>query len=220
MKQASAGTRQCFGNVVERRSLTMNGSLIAIEAQGGNQRGRNCRVPFDCLHLVGHNLIRRAMALAGIASGACPWQVSFKGALQTFGAFPADALLNRVAGRLVRRPGGRDRNPRCWEPPGPIRTSTPQAPAQTLQVPSQATSQLQKPCCKNHLQKFKCHSSCVPFSSLFHPWSFCARDAVMHSIFAHDEIAVEVFGTSRWPTIKNPSSYCRRRDLCPAECTD
>jgi hypothetical protein len=35
------------------------------------------------MHLVGYNLIRRVMAVAAFASGASPWQISFKGALQT-----------------------------------------------------------------------------------------------------------------------------------------
>jgi putative transposase len=39
------------------------------------------------MHLVGYNLIRRAMALAAFESGRCPWQVSFKGTLQTLNAF-------------------------------------------------------------------------------------------------------------------------------------
>jgi hypothetical protein len=39
------------------------------------------------MHLVGYNLIRRVMALAALESGKSPWQVSFKGALQTIGTF-------------------------------------------------------------------------------------------------------------------------------------
>lgn len=39
------------------------------------------------LHLLGYNLVRRAMALAALNSGACPWQVSFKGTLQTLNQF-------------------------------------------------------------------------------------------------------------------------------------
>ncbi len=39
------------------------------------------------MHLVAYNLIRRAMALAALQSGVCPWQVSFKGALQTLNNF-------------------------------------------------------------------------------------------------------------------------------------
>jgi hypothetical protein len=41
------------------------------------------------LHLVGYNLIRRVMALGAVESGRCPWQVSFKGSLQTLNAFLA-----------------------------------------------------------------------------------------------------------------------------------
>ena len=39
------------------------------------------------MHLLAYNLIRRAMALAAFQSGVCPWQVSFKGALQTLNNF-------------------------------------------------------------------------------------------------------------------------------------
>ena len=39
------------------------------------------------MHLVGYNLIRRVMALAALRSGAAPWEVSFKGALQTLNHF-------------------------------------------------------------------------------------------------------------------------------------
>jgi putative transposase len=39
------------------------------------------------MHLLAYNLIRRAMALAALQSGVCPWQVSFKGALQTLNNF-------------------------------------------------------------------------------------------------------------------------------------
>lgn len=65
------------------------------------------------MHLLGYNLIRQAMALAAIESGICPWQLSFKGALQTLNNFLpllccqmhiADgcaALLNCLATHLV-----------------------------------------------------------------------------------------------------------------------
>jgi putative transposase len=39
------------------------------------------------MHLLGYNLIRKAMALAAFDSGVCPWQVSFKGTLQTLNNF-------------------------------------------------------------------------------------------------------------------------------------
>lgn len=39
------------------------------------------------MHLVAYNLVRGAMAQAAQASGVCPHQVSFKGTLQTLGAF-------------------------------------------------------------------------------------------------------------------------------------
>lgn len=35
------------------------------------------------MHLVGYNLIRRVMAAAALESGQSPWEISFKGALQT-----------------------------------------------------------------------------------------------------------------------------------------
>ncbi len=39
------------------------------------------------MHLLAYNLVRRAMALAAVQSGATPWQVRFKGALQTVNQF-------------------------------------------------------------------------------------------------------------------------------------
>lgn len=39
------------------------------------------------MHLLAYNLVRRAMALAALQSGHRPWQVSFKGALQTLNQF-------------------------------------------------------------------------------------------------------------------------------------
>jgi len=39
------------------------------------------------MHLLGYNLIRQVMALAALEAGACPWQVSFKGTLQTLNSF-------------------------------------------------------------------------------------------------------------------------------------
>ena len=38
-------------------------------------------------HLLAYNLIRQVMAVAAMESEKCPWQVSFKGALQTLSAF-------------------------------------------------------------------------------------------------------------------------------------
>lgn len=35
------------------------------------------------MHLLAYNLIRQVMAMAAFPSGVCPWQISFKGALQT-----------------------------------------------------------------------------------------------------------------------------------------
>jgi hypothetical protein len=50
------------------------------------------------MHLVAYNLIRRVMALAARDADTCPWQLSFKGALQTLNAFLpmlcADASLD------------------------------------------------------------------------------------------------------------------------------
>jgi hypothetical protein len=39
------------------------------------------------MHLLAYNLVRRTMALAALQSGARPWQISFKGALQTVNQF-------------------------------------------------------------------------------------------------------------------------------------
>ena len=65
------------------------------------------------MHLVGYNLIRQAMALAALDSGTCPWQVSFKGALQTLNTLLpilcsqvsldawCDALIAGIAAHVV-----------------------------------------------------------------------------------------------------------------------
>ena len=47
------------------------------------------------MHLLGYNLIRRVMALSAQAAGLKPWQISFKGALQTISSF-----LPMLAGRM------------------------------------------------------------------------------------------------------------------------
>ena len=39
------------------------------------------------MHLLGYNLIRRVMAVAALQSGAWPWEISFKGTLQTISQF-------------------------------------------------------------------------------------------------------------------------------------
>ena len=39
------------------------------------------------VHLLGYNLIRRVMAVAALQSGALPWEISFKGTLQTISQF-------------------------------------------------------------------------------------------------------------------------------------
>ena len=61
------------------------------------------------MHLLGYNLIRKAMCAAALQSGQCPWQISFKGTLQTMNQFlpllgsaPSlaawcDALLDAIA---------------------------------------------------------------------------------------------------------------------------
>jgi hypothetical protein len=64
------------------------------------------------MHLVGYNLIRGVMAAAAEKSGACPWEISFKGALQTLSQFLpllqaatpeswCEALLTAVAAHVV-----------------------------------------------------------------------------------------------------------------------
>jgi hypothetical protein len=65
------------------------------------------------MHLVAYNLVRGAMAQAAQAAGVCPHQLSFKGTLQTLGAFlpllastPSlrdwwDALLRAIATHAV-----------------------------------------------------------------------------------------------------------------------
>ncbi|MGH7927764.1 MAG: IS4 family transposase, partial [Candidatus Binatia bacterium] len=65
------------------------------------------------MHLLGYNLIRQTMALAALKSGAEPWQVSFKGALQTINNFLptlgscasldawCDTLLDAIATHVV-----------------------------------------------------------------------------------------------------------------------
>jgi hypothetical protein len=47
------------------------------------------------MHLVGYNLLRGVMALAAYESGKSPWEISFKGALQTLSQF-LPLLLARV----------------------------------------------------------------------------------------------------------------------------
>jgi hypothetical protein len=47
-------------------------------------------------HLLGYNLIRRVMAVAALQSGQSPWEISFKGTLQTLGQF-LPILLSRIS---------------------------------------------------------------------------------------------------------------------------
>ena len=65
------------------------------------------------MHLLGYNLIRRALALAAIEAGARPWHISFKGTLQTLNQFlpllvasmptaaGCEALLTCIAAHVV-----------------------------------------------------------------------------------------------------------------------
>jgi hypothetical protein len=65
------------------------------------------------MHLLAYNLIRRATAIAALQSGVQPWQVSFKGALQTVSHFLpllgsatsvkaiCDALVHCIAAHVV-----------------------------------------------------------------------------------------------------------------------
>jgi len=65
------------------------------------------------MHLVGYNLIRGVMAAAAQQAGKCPWEISFKGTLQTLSQFLpllltratteawCDALLAAVASHIV-----------------------------------------------------------------------------------------------------------------------
>ena len=46
------------------------------------------------MHLVGYNLIRGVMAAAAFQSGKSPWEISFKGALQTLSHFLPILLVN------------------------------------------------------------------------------------------------------------------------------
>ena len=47
-------------------------------------------------HLLGYNLIRGVMAAAAFQSGRSPWDISFKGTLQTLGQF-LPLLLSRIS---------------------------------------------------------------------------------------------------------------------------
>ena len=65
------------------------------------------------MHLVGYNLIRGVMAAAAYQSGKSPWEISFKGTLQTLSQFLplllanvtteawCEALLTAVAAHIV-----------------------------------------------------------------------------------------------------------------------
>ena len=64
------------------------------------------------MHLVAYNLIRGVMAAAAEKSGACPWEISFKGTLQTLSQFLpllhsataepwCEALLTAIAAHIV-----------------------------------------------------------------------------------------------------------------------
>jgi hypothetical protein len=47
-------------------------------------------------HLLGYNLIRGAMASAALESGRSPWEISFKGTLQTINHF-LPILLSKIS---------------------------------------------------------------------------------------------------------------------------
>ena len=47
-------------------------------------------------HLLGYNLIRGVMAQAALASGRSPWEISFKGTLQTLSQF-LPILLSKIS---------------------------------------------------------------------------------------------------------------------------
>jgi len=115
------------------------------------------------MHLLGYNLICRAMTLAAIESGVCAWQVSFKGTLQTLnnflpllcGCMPAEegctALVACIAAHTV---GDR---PDRYEP------------RRVKRRPKnykffRRSRGLPKASSVNCLRKFKCHSSSGPFS--------------------------------------------------------
>jgi hypothetical protein len=64
------------------------------------------------MHLTGYNLVRGVMAAAAEKSGVCPWEISFKGTLQSLSQFLpllsvitseswCDALLTAVAAHVV-----------------------------------------------------------------------------------------------------------------------
>ena len=65
------------------------------------------------MHLTGYNLIRGVMAAAAQQAGKCPWEISFKGTLQTLSQFLplllagatteawCEALLTAVAAHIV-----------------------------------------------------------------------------------------------------------------------
>ena len=58
-----------------------------------------CKVPERVrnefyMHMVGYNLIRGVMAAAAFQSGRSPWEISFKGTLQTLGQFLPMLLAN------------------------------------------------------------------------------------------------------------------------------
>ncbi len=65
------------------------------------------------MHLLAYNLIRRAMTAAALASGRSPWEISFKGTMQTLSRFLPqlltcvdlalwyDALVRAIATHIV-----------------------------------------------------------------------------------------------------------------------
>jgi putative transposase len=51
------------------------------------------------MHLLGYNLIRSVMASAALESGCSPWEISFKGTLQTLGQF-LPILLSKISSEM------------------------------------------------------------------------------------------------------------------------
>ncbi len=117
------------------------------------------------MHLVGYNLNRGVMAAAAEKSGACPWEISFKGTLQTLSQFLpllqaaapeswCEALLTAVAVHIV---GDR---PDRFEPRRIKRRPKHYLLLQKPRPPlAKASSPLHKSRRAKALGKFKCHSA-------------------------------------------------------------
>ena len=86
------------------------------------------------MHLVGYNLIRRVMAVAAQDAGRSPWEISFKGALQTVTNLLARPRCERLARRLVYGVDVRRRIAHCRPPSRSLRTSRQEAETQEIQT--------------------------------------------------------------------------------------